>query len=725
MEYCFTIYFLIIKGKGRIFHGKGTLHFTKSSSPPHGYDYGMKSGKCIKMSDRTIKTIEGHFDQGVLDGGEAEVTYFDKTMVKVNVQKGYFHGFARKYETVKDKETNVEKHEKELYAVTNYKNGVQFGPEWKLKENGVQVLLPDDLKNKKTLAFVTIGNETKHYSGILEEEDMMVKVQEARLVGVKEENCIKIPEIETFGEVFDYDLQVRSKMKATVAKIVRFFEIVTDEKLRLDNHFKLSETDYDPKSAKPLIKILKYESNHYSILLNEEPSRANYEGTKDKDDMPNGSGIIKILTDMKRKDFLKRARGNVTENENKEETESAKEYMESYVPVDMIPRMLTPKQVVSIKGRFQNGALQGFITVEYGDGSAVEGFVVDGSWHGIVRHLAPPFKHGRRKRYVRRQIENVIISAGTMGKDEPVAEVVFVGKYKNGLIDGPGWKFLVGGTYLFGHFKKTSTFTTNHGAFINQDLESCYFGRFVDSKMMSGQLAQVIGEESMDDMKVPLFSEPSGTVYRYGIEEGANTLTDPLVTDITEDTWVYVKKSNISGEGLFAKQDVPGNTVVAYFGGIQVSMAEWNKTKTLDPNYWMKTESGRIIYLPEEIGKSTDKYRATLAHKINHSFQNWNCMFHPLDHPRFGLIPAARTTEPILKDTELVCLYEMKYDEGAPWYQELWRQEIDSDFIYGPFGHRGTKKNQSEPIQPWLDNGTIYNDFYKHAVEVLKLEPVT
>jgi hypothetical protein len=96
-----------------------------------------------------------------------------------------------------------------------------------------------------------------------------------------------------------------------------------------------------------------------------------------------------------------------------------------------------------------------------------------------------------------------------------------------------------------------------------------------------------------------------------------------------------------------------------------------------------------------------------------------------MDHPRFGLIPAARTTEAVSKDTELLCLYELKYHEGMPWYQELWRTELDNDFVYGPLGHREAKRNRSEPIAPMITNSDLYKDFYKHAIEVLKLDPRT
>ncbi len=57
------------KGKKRIFKGKGKLSFVKASTPPHGFDYGMKSGHCLILNDENIKSIEGFFDEeGMLYG---------------------------------------------------------------------------------------------------------------------------------------------------------------------------------------------------------------------------------------------------------------------------------------------------------------------------------------------------------------------------------------------------------------------------------------------------------------------------------------------------------------------------------------------------------------------------------------------------------------------------------------------------------------------------------
>ena len=49
---------------------------------------------------------------------------------------------------------------------------------------------------------------------------MMVNVREAKLTGLEEKNCIKIPTFEVFGDKFDYDLQVKIK---GIFSIIKFF----------------------------------------------------------------------------------------------------------------------------------------------------------------------------------------------------------------------------------------------------------------------------------------------------------------------------------------------------------------------------------------------------------------------------------------------------------------------------------------------------------------------
>jgi hypothetical protein len=39
------------KGARKMFKGKGKISFTRQITPPHGYDYGMKSGLCLRIDE--------------------------------------------------------------------------------------------------------------------------------------------------------------------------------------------------------------------------------------------------------------------------------------------------------------------------------------------------------------------------------------------------------------------------------------------------------------------------------------------------------------------------------------------------------------------------------------------------------------------------------------------------------------------------------------------------
>ena len=100
-------------------------------------------------------------------------------------------------------------------------------------------------------------------------------------------------------------------------------------------------------------------------------------------------------------------------------------------------------------------------------------------------------------------------------------------------------------------------------------------------------------------------------------------------------------------------------------------------------------------------------------------------MFHSLDHPRFGIIPAVRTVVEVDKDSELLCLYEHKFHEGAPWYQDLWKLELDLDRDDVALGTRSEGRTpKGQPIQPMIRDSELYKKFIKYAVDELKLQTV-
>ena len=80
----------------------------------------------------------------------------------------------------------------------------------------------------------------------------------------------------------------------------------------------------------------------------------------------------------------------------------------------------------------------------------------------------------------------------------------------------------------------------------------------------------------------------------------------------------------------------------------------------------------QVVYLPDDVGASLEKYKATLGHTINHSNLKYNCRLIDQFHPRVGIVPAVYTLEEVKANQDVVCHYEVPFELGSPWYQELW-----------------------------------------------------
>ena len=74
---------------------------------------------------------------------------------------------------------------------------------------------------------------------------------------------------------------------------------------------------------------------------------------------------------------------------------------------------------------------------------------------------------------------------------------------------------------------------------------------------------------------------------------------------------------------------------------------------------------------------SIAKYRATLGHKINHSFKKTNCKLGHAIHPRFGPIRAFFATKDIKKGEELLWNYSYSQNALVPmWYARAYENEM-------------------------------------------------
>ena len=174
-----------------------------------------------------------------------------------------------------------------------------------------------------------------------------------------------------------------------------------------------------------------------------------------------------------------------------------------------------------------------------------------------------------------------------------------------------------------------------------------------------------------------------------------------------------LSESTIPGaeEGLFCRHDVTKETLLSFYHGLNVpydcdytqelyafdevkfylllSRRTLNNTfkekKILNNVYKIMIESNDTYYidLPLEVGRDTSLYRASLGHKVNHSFRP-NCRYRRMQHPRWGEIVAIFSSRDIRAGEELLCNYGYEVDKYLvpAWYRDLW-QRVQGDMLTG------------------------------------------
>ncbi|XP_023325683.1 histone-lysine N-methyltransferase SETD7 isoform X2 [Eurytemora carolleeae] len=154
---------------------------------------------------------------------------------------------------------------------------------------------------------------------------------------------------------------------------------------------------------------------------------------------------------------------------------------------------------------------------------------------------------------------------------------------------------------------------------------------------------------------------------------------DPLIRDPYELRFTEVQRSRIPGasEGIFTKQDIEPNTIIAFYNGSRADPVEF------DPTTW-ETNNYRI-FDPADIPNGTidipiwaqdvKRYCGTLAHKCNHSFLP-NAEFVVFDHPKFGLIPCITSTTDIYAGEEILVGYGYDLNDSPDWYTQAWHNSI-------------------------------------------------
>lgn len=253
------------------------------------------------------------------------------------------------------------------------------------------------------------------------------------------------------------------------------------------------------------------------------------------------------------------------------------------------------------------------------------------------------------------------------------------GFYQNGRPAWIWWELIEGGGSLVGFIdESTGELTGPEVVYIYPDFKTGLMGFFREGQLKSAQTVRLECVLNENNIFVPLFTDPEGPMFKKEVSDTENMTSDPLLSDPYEDEMVEVRQSSVpfANEGLFMKQTVESDTILAFYNGIRRE-----PKKSFDKPNWTisayrifdPTRKKGSLDIPSEYIK-TSNYCATLAHKTNHSFMA-SAEFEVYNHPRFGHIPCLMSITKIKAGEEVFVHYGYDLDRCPEWYAEAWDQD--------------------------------------------------
>jgi len=326
---------------------------------------------------------------------------------------------------------------------------------------------------------------------------------------------------------------------------------------------------------------------------------------------------------------------------------------------------LERKGIKSIWGKYKAGVLEGAGKVHLMDEceTVLHGNFLSGKLHGLVRGLS--FK------------EN---------------QLTFIGRFKKGYPTANCWKaVLPGRSWLYGTLDLNFKCSGDNNAFIYPDLNTVLLGSIQDDQIIKAYESSITGFAMKGGILYLNFHHISGPEFRFWPSTLQKVRCPWLQEDPYERKTVYSGLSAMgegAGDGLFLHKDVSAGTMVSFYNGIRIMPGEippfrsdsyqifldWRPTN-------IQNNDREYLDIPPEC-VSLKNYRASLGHKINHSFQP-NCIWDQIIHPTFGRIPSIITLMDLKAGTELTCHYMIDMQEASgidhlQWYVDLWEKMTSS-----------------------------------------------
>ena len=226
-------------------------------------------------------------------------------------------------------------------------------------------------------------------------------------------------------------------------------------------------------------------------------------------------------------------------------------------------------------------------------------------------------------------------------------------------------------------------------------METALVGRFANGVIIKARPTKILKERCHKGVKEIKVAKPKkdAPTFTYHRPDRLRIGDQPKVMDPLDKKNTYIGQGK-KDDGVFAKKDIKKGDVIMYYSGLLWNITDQAlytrdtyKNQTMD-DYWkihrnlMNFKGRLVIHIPEEYWNISN-YRATLGHKINHSFVHGKSNFGFAYHPRFGDIRCLYATDDISKGEEILTNYGYRIGgHRVPgWYKELYEKETGKIWI--------------------------------------------
>ena len=224
-------------------------------------------------------------------------------------------------------------------------------------------------------------------------------------------------------------------------------------------------------------------------------------------------------------------------------------------------------------------------------------------------------------------------------------------------------------------------------------MKTVFVGRFENGIMISAKSSKIIRERCHKGIKEIKVANPKeNSVSNRFLRPTRVRISDqPKVMDPYEKINVYIGNGR-KDDGVFAKRDIAEGELVLYYSGLIWNTTEqslftmhtfqnqtWDEVWKIHTNL-MLLEDNVYIHIPEQYWNISN-YRATLGHKLNHSFKESKVIWGHAFHPRFGHIRSVVAKQIIKRNEEIVINYGYRVGTKVPkWYSNLYLEEVGKDW---------------------------------------------